>query len=205
MRIIKKEICEIIDSNNNLIGANNIPQNGSNLETQANKTTDYNQKVGTQPYRYDMLGRFGFTLFPFFEGENEKFSNNDELLKSISEFFMKVLEYYFKNPNKIKSDYRILSDKEDVDNEIRERIEKYWLKIIADVFESTLKEKNNKIDESSLIEDRVVDKKSENEISNKSKDNTIRNKNLTKIVDLINKKLEKNEIDKLINLLENND
>ena len=72
MKIKKKDLVEIIDSNGELIGSDDIPTNGSDLETQANNTTDYNAKVGTQPFRYDMLGRFGFTLMPFMEGKENQ-------------------------------------------------------------------------------------------------------------------------------------
>ena len=81
MKLTKGQIQEIIDSDGELIGVNDTPENGSNLETQANNTTDYNAKVGHQPYRYDMLGRFGFTLLPFFEGVE---AQDDPLLDEIA-------------------------------------------------------------------------------------------------------------------------
>jgi hypothetical protein len=48
----------------------------------------------------------------------------------------------------------------------------------------------------------VVDKKGEDEIASKSKDKEVQSKELEKIAGLINKKLDKQDIDKLINLLE---
>ena len=64
MKYKKKEINEIIDGHGDLIGADGIPNIEANADTQASHTSDYNAKVGTQPFRYDMLGRFGFTLMP---------------------------------------------------------------------------------------------------------------------------------------------
>ena len=66
-----KKLNEIVNGNDDLIGADDIPTNGSDLESQANHPTDYNVKTGQQPFRYDMLGRFGFTLLPFMEGEDK--------------------------------------------------------------------------------------------------------------------------------------
>ena len=54
--------------------------------------------------------------------------------------------------------------------------------------------------ESTMYEDKMVDKK-EDEMSTKSDDGEVREKKLEKIAGLINK-LEKQDIDKLINLLE---
>jgi hypothetical protein len=71
MKLKKKDIDEIINTNGELIGKEAIPTNGADLESQANNTTDYNAKIGQQPFRYDMLGRFGFTLMPFMEGEEK--------------------------------------------------------------------------------------------------------------------------------------
>ena len=58
-----------------------------------------------------------------------------------------------------------------------------------------------KIDESKVVEDKMVDKKSEDEISKKTEDNTIKDKKITQIAGLINK-LDQKDVDKLKNLLE---
>ena len=83
MEFKKKDLTEIIGSDGNLIGNNAIPTTGADLESQANNTTDYNAKVGVQPFRYDMLGRFGFTLMPFLEGKESQ--EQLELLKDLDE------------------------------------------------------------------------------------------------------------------------
>ena len=54
--------------------------------------------------------------------------------------------------------------------------------------------------EGKMIEDKILDKK-EDKMSTKSEDGEIKEKKLEKIAGLINK-LEKKDIDKLINLLE---
>ena len=108
MKIKKIHLFEIIDSNGELIGKNDVPSTGADLETGANNTTDYNSKIGQQPFRYDMLGRFGFTLLPFFEGKEDQ--GQKELLKDLAQLMhdkrTDVLRYYYKNPQLLKPDYR---------------------------------------------------------------------------------------------------
>ena len=206
MKIRKKEIMEVIDSNGELIGNNNIPTTGSDLESQANNTTDYNQKIGTQPYRYDMLGRFGFSLLPFMEGKEDQ-SQQDllyELSDLMHEKFAEVQEYYYRHPNKLKSDFRKSKDDDYKHDEECEKNDIYWakkaIKIFEKYFEKSMKNQE-KIDESKVVEDKMVDKKSEDEISKKTEDNTIKDKKITQIAGLINK-LDQKDVDKLKNLLE---
>ena len=212
MEIKKKDIDEIIDSNSELIGANDIPTHGSDLETAANNTSDYNQKVGTQPFRYDMLGRFGFTLMPFMEGEDKnqgqaEFEN--ELVDLMNERYVDLLGHYYRNPNDVKSDYRRYSK----DKEVSEEAMKYsveWadkiLKVVEKHFEKSLKNLDEQFQEnlveSKVLEDRMVTKK-EDEMTSKVDDREVTDKKLKKIAGLINK-LEDNDKNKLINLLEKN-
>ena len=209
MIFTKKKLAEIIDSNGDLIGSEDIPKNGADLESQASNTTDYNAKVGTQPFRYDMLGRFGFTLLPFFEGKENQ--GQVELLNDLAELaynrYMEILEYYYRNPNKLKSDYRIMSEKTfetqpDEKKEQNFKCAKNMIKTVEKHFEDAFKEPET-LDEANVVEDKVVDKKSEDEISNKSEDREVKGKQVEKIAGLINKKFDKEDIDKLINLLEN--
>jgi hypothetical protein len=208
MKIKKKDLLEIIDSNGELIGKNDIPQGGADKESQANGTTDVNAKIGMQPFRYDMLGRFGFTLLPFFEGKEnqEQIELMNDLAKLAYNRYMEILEYYYKNPNKLKSDYRMMSEKDfntqpDDKKEQNFKCAKNMIKTVEKHFEGAFKEPEN-IDEGKVAEDKVVDKRTEDEISKKSDNNDIKGKHLEKIAGLINKKLEKKDIDKLINLLE---
>jgi hypothetical protein len=214
MKITKKELNEIIDSNGDLIGNDDIPRSGSDMETQANGTTDQNVQKGNQPFRYDMLGRFGFTLLPFFEGEENQ--EQTELIKEVSNEFLELykefLEYYFRNPNKIKSDYRrIVQDGHHDDNQIfnfstnSQKI----IKIFEKHFEGSFKQPENldesAVSEEKVVEDKVIDKKSEDEMSKKGEDKEVREKQVEKIAGLINRKFDKGDIDKLINLLERKD
>jgi len=208
MIIKKKELQEIIDSNGELIGKSDTPSTGSNLETQANNTTDYNAKISQQPYRYDFLGRLGFTLMPFMEGKEnqEQLELLDDLAKLMYDKYVETLEYYYRNPNKLKPDFRLQTEKDfNTQPEDKKKIDIEWakkiMKIVEKHFENAFKEPDT-LDEAAVVEDKVVEKKAEDEISKKSEDKEVMVKQLEKIAGLINKKLEKKDIDKLINLLE---
>ena len=212
MKLIKREICEIVDGNGDLIGSDAIPKHGSDLDTQASHTTDYNMKIGTQPFRYDMMGRFGFTLLPFFEGKGETTENDliYELGELMYEKYLETIKYYYKNPNKLKSDYRkynkcdfssIPSNKKNIDIEWANKI----MVVVMNNFEKNFETKNNldenTIVEKDIVEDTLVDKLNDVELSNKDKSNDIIDKNIKTIAGLINK-MDKEDINKLINLLE---
>jgi len=149
-----------------------------------------------------MLGRFGFTMMPFMEGKEsqEQVELFTELINLMYDRYAEVIKFYYKNPNKLKSDHRKISDgTADPQKEVNVEYAKKIIEIIKKHFEKTLKPEN--IDESKVVEDRVIDKKSEDEISKKSNDNDIKEKQLKKIAGLINK-LDNGDINKLINLLE---
>lgn len=201
MKLKKKEISEIIDGHGDLIGTDDIPTHGSDLETQAKGTSTQNAKIGTQPFRYDMLGRFGFTLMPFMEGEEHN-ENQEELMGDLVDLmydkYLDVLKYYFKNPKKLKPDYR----KHVIDGNNPESTDKEWAKKTIEVFQKHFEkafEDSDTIDEAVLAE-KMVDRK-EDEIAEKSEDKELRDKKIKKIAGLINK-LEKKDIDDLINLIE---
>lgn len=205
MKFKKSELLEIIDSNGDLIGKNDVPATGSDLESAANNTTDVNAKIGTQPFRYDMLGRFGFTLMPFMEGKENQ--SQRDLLKDLAdlmhEIYVDIIRFYYKNPNKLKSDYRKLSEEnhssdcEKADNEWARKA----IKVVEKHFENAFK-KSETLDEATLLEDKMIVKKNEGEMGKKSEDNEITNKKLEKIADLIDR-LDKESKDKLKKLLEN--
>jgi len=202
----KKEIVEVINNDGDLIGQSNTPESGADLESQANNTTDYNSKIGPQPFRYDMLGRFGFTLLPFFEGK-EPNENQTEFLKDLealmNERYLDILKHYYRNPNQLKSDYR----KHVSDGEISAEAEKYnkeWTGKIINIIEKHFGKafKNPEtIDEGHFSEDKMIDKKSEKGITHKSDDKDVREKKLEKIAGLINK-LDKKDYNELVKLLE---
>lgn len=210
MEYKKKEIDEIINGNGELISNDDMPPNGSDLETAANNTTDYNAKVGTQPFRYDMLSRFGFTLMPFMEGEDKNQSQaelENDLVDLMNKRYVDILSHYFRNPKSIKPDYR----KHVTDSEISDESMKYsveWadkiIKVIEKHFEKSLKNLDEQFQEnlveSKVVEDKMVTK-SEDEMSKKSDDGEVSDKKIKKIAGLINK-LESKDKNKLINLLE---
>lgn len=206
MDIKKKDLNEIIGGNGDLIGNNAIPQFGSDLESQAGGTSDKNAKIGTQPFRYDMLGRFGFTLMPFMEGkENEEQTNLiSDLEELMYERYVEILKFYYKNPNKLKVDYRKISSGTDPRKEINTVYAKKIMKIIEKHFHEQFKNLDEQFHENlvegKVIDEKLVDKKN-NKLVDKSDDGEIRGKKIEKIAGLINK-LEKKDIDKLINLLE---
>lgn len=203
MEIKKKQLKEIIDGNGDLIGNNAIPTTGSDLETQAGGTTDKNQKIGQQPFRYDMLGRFGFTLMPFMEGKESEEQTNllNDLGNLMYDRYVEILKFYYKNPNKLKSDYRKIStDNIDPRPEINAKYAKKIMKIVEKHFEMAFKEPKQ-IDENIVVEDSVIEKKNENEITKKSDSKEVREKKIEKIAGLINK-LDKKDVNKIINLLE---
>ena len=210
MKLKKKDIDEIINTNGDLIGNDDIPSTGGDLESAANHTTDYNAKVGQQPFRYDMLGRFGFTLMPFMEGEDKNQGQvelEDDIIDLLNDRYLDILKYYYKNPQKLKSDYRKhVTDGEISDETTKENV--IWtnkvLKIIEKHFEDSIKNLDEQfkenIAESKVVEDKIV-KKVEDKMSTRSDDGEIGDKKIKKIAGLINK-LEKKDKNKLINLLE---
>lgn len=210
MELKKKDLLEIINGNGELIGQNDIPSTGGDLESAANNTTDYNAKIGQQPFRYDMLGRFGFTLMPFMEGvekNQEQQKLLDDLAKIMYEKYVESLEYFYKHPQQLKQEYRKKANNDitfETDDEEGKKTDYRWaekiIKVVQNHFENAFKEPEN-IDEGKVVEDKMVDKKAEDEISNKSEDGEVREKKIEKIAGLINK-LEKKDIDTLINLLE---
>lgn len=211
MKYKKKELYEVIDSHGELIGKNAVPTAGTDLETQAGKTTDYNYKVGMQPFRYDMLGRFGFTLLPFFEAEDKGDEKNEvieELAKFFYEDYMATLKHYYKNPKALQRDYRKKSEQDfDNDESTHHDYEKAAkvLDIIRPHLDKELKTLDENIkqelDENAFFEGKLMDSKKEDELSKKSEDGEVRGKKIEKIAGLINK-LDKDEITKIINLLE---
>jgi len=217
MEYKKKDIDEIIDGNGELIGNDAIPSVDANADTQAKHTSDYNAKVGTQPFRYDMLGRFGFTLMPFMEGEDkEKIFSSAEfmghpLTKELAEFLYdknkETLKRYYKNPKAMQNEYRQISPLEfddDESNQTQFRMAADILEILKPHLDDSLKQLDEQFKENlvegNVVEDKMV-KKKEDEMSTRSDVGDVREKKIEKIAGLINK-LEKQDIDKLINLLE---
>lgn len=202
MKFKKKDLMEIIDSNGDLIGKNDTPTSGADLETQANGTTDMNVKKGQQPFRYDMLGRFGFTMMPFMEGKEDKVEVFlSELAGLMHNRFVDLTNYYIKHPNMLKPDNRKAKEESVGHNEECEKRDVEGAKEIMKLVEKHFGKEPEAIDEAKVVEDKIMGKRGEDEISKKSEDKEVTNKKLEKIAGLINK-LDKKDIDKLKNLLE---
>ena len=198
------KITEIVNGDGELIGSNSTPESGSDLETVAKGTTDDNIKIAHQPYRYDMMARFGFLGMPFYEGVDGEDVIN-EIDEKVFEYVSESMKYYYKNPNKLKTGYRNIQNKKL--NEVPSNINEYVKNIsdgVLDVVENYFRKAfdKKKISESTVVEDKVISDKSEDEISKRSDDNDIKDKNINNIAGLISKKLDKNDINKLITLLE---
>ena len=223
-KIKKRDIMEVVDSYGDLIGKDDKPKHGADLESQASNTTDYNAKVFAQPFRYDMLGRFGFTMLPFFESEEEpeiddsKIQVLDDLAKLMYDKYKETLEYYFRNPNKLKSDFRLHSEVDfDSQPEEKKKIDYEWAKKIISLCDAHMNEvlSPEKVDatqkgtlaagakglKEGMVQEKVLKGKDEQELSKKSENKDIRDKKIKKIAGLINK-LDKKDVNDLINLLE---
>ena len=192
----KKEIDEIIDSNGDLIGIDDTPKSGSDLESQANGTTDHNIRIGTQPYSYDVMARFGFGLLPFFESiDNDK---HNELISNICtilfNFKVSVLKSYTKKINKLKGDYRKFSESDF--NSVSEKDQEDIIKYVKEIFINI-----SKNDDLKIVDENIVDVNNVDGLVTFSKDKEIREKKLEKIAGLINK-LPKKDVTNLVNLLE---
>jgi hypothetical protein len=160
--ITKETIKEIIDSSNNLIGTDDVPQTGPNKETQASKTTDYNAKIHGQNYKNDFLGRFGFY---FYESEGQ---DKPEIVEE--------LEFV-----------------------VGEAKAKEVMSTIKPFIEEALDSMGGIMSEANVVEDKLTNKKVDNDFVKKDKGDV--SDKLKRVADLLDK-LPKNELEKLINLLE---
>jgi hypothetical protein len=115
--------------------------------------------------------------------------------------YVELMKFYYKNPARLKSDYRKLVDgSADPNKEVNVEYAKKIIKIVEKHFQNAFKTPEN-LDESKVVEDKVIEKKKDTEFTKKSEDNDVREKKIEKIAGLINK-LDKKDINKLINLLE---
>jgi hypothetical protein len=125
-KIIKKLVNEIIDSNEDLIGTEDVPEVDNNSDSAAKGTTDMNVYKGHQNYRNNYASLLGF---------------------------------------------------------------------------SVLEQENN--DEEVIEEDKISDKKDDDKSINKENlNNDILDKKIGNIADILNKKFNKIQLNKLVNLLE---
>lgn len=171
----KKEIFEFIDKNNALIGTYDKPRFNKQVETQANKTTDYNVQVNGQNYGHDFLGRFGFYFYESTDGEVDV-KKIDKLIKII-EIVGEDLYEFFKT-NKI--------------NSLKNGYKKY--------VHSLKNQLQGMITESYVGEDKITDKQIIDDIKEEKNESELNDK-LDDIADILTK-INKNDLNKLIDLLE---
>ena len=157
----KQKIEELLDSDGNLIGTDDYPETGANLEGNANNTTDYNARVHGQNFKNDFLGRFGFY---FYESEGQE---KPEMVEE--------LEYV-----------------------VGETDTKKVLATIKPFVEEALDTMGGYLSEAKVVEDKISDKKTDNTIVKKKKTDMAK---VERVADLL-AKLPKNDLDKLMNLLE---
>lgn len=202
----KKNINEIIDSNDNLIGHDEEPENGNDLETRANRTTDFNARAHAQNFKNDFLGRFGFY---FYESE-DKGDNIPpivmDLAKLMYDKYIETLEHYAQNPEKLHKDMELHSEVDFTTQPEDSREHDFeWAWDILDVvnkhYEGEAEGDTDAVNEEKVLEDTLQDKKDNKELKDKKEDNALKSKKIEDVADLLNK-LPKNEKDKLIKLLE---
>lgn len=196
MKISKEKIEEIIDGDGNIIGDIDKPSVSPDKETQADKTTDYNAKVHGQNFKNDFLGRFGFH---FYESDGDNTNVEDMLAKIMYEKYKETLDWYYKNPDKIESDWKLHQSTtfEDQPEDSREH-DYEWA---SDILKALAPHIKKDLNEGTVVEDKIKDKKDDKWISSKKKDNDIIDKKMKKVADLLDKLSDK-EIDKLITVLE---
>ena len=207
MKILNKQkLNEVVDTHGDLIGADAVPHTGSNIETAANGTTDDNVKIGTQPFRYDMLGRFGFTMMPFYEsvGDNDRLGLVNIIGKFVYENNLNMLKYYHKYPNKLQPDFRKKSKVkfESLNDEDAEELIPMVNKLLNDISPYLNKQVKN-IEEAKVVEDKILLNRIDNEFKKKdeNKNSDVLDSKIKKVADLINKMNIDNK-NKLIDLLE---
>jgi hypothetical protein len=193
----KSQIEEIIDQNGNLIGSDDNPKTGKDLETMANRTTDYNAKVHGQNYKNDFLGRFGFY---FYESKEDASKLQDALAMIFYEKFRETLKYYKENPKELEADYTKHFGSEVKKDKMIDDTDHRWAEKVMDVIEPHLKKK---LDEGKVDEEKLLDKKKKNrgEIKDKKSDDHEIPAKVKKVADVLSK-LPKKQLDQLINLLE---
>lgn len=172
----KKEINELIDKNNALIGTKDKNEYIEDVETQSNRITDYNSIVHGQNFGHDFLGRFGFYFYEN-DGDNVNVKEIDK--------FIRIL--------KTLKDDMFLFFKENNINNFKFGFDKY--------IKSVKKQLNGLINESNLFEDKIQKNKDDEELLFDKKNETEFTDNVKNVAELLSK-LSKNDVNQLITLLE---
>lgn len=161
-------IKEVLDKNLNLSVDNDKPVAGDNLETMADKTTDYNVGVGRQNYNDNFMGQFGSY---FFEDDSDKHSTKliDVFAKQQFERYKEILNYFIKNISKENIlEWKKSASKKFEDLSDKEKESDYkWANKNVEVLMKYLKEQHDGIEEKKMNEDIVT--KNDNDLILKDK------------------------------------
>lgn len=195
----KKDIHEIIDSDDNLIGTESKPEASNNATTMANGTTDQNALMHGQNFKNDFLGRFGFTFFAESE-ENDDGNLREKIAKIMYGKYLQSLDYYHENPDKLKSDYELHLSGEDIDfDDNMNDVDYEWADAILKIIDPHMKDQ---IDESTVSEEKILDKGKKNTGMNKDRDDDRElNSKAKRVADLIDK-LPKEDQEKIKKIME---
>lgn len=173
----KGKIQEMLDSDNNLIGSDDMPQNNPN-QIKADGTTDHNAAIGHQHYTNDFLGRFGFY---FYESEDSEGGN---LLTEIAKLKYAELQNFIKQLGKNPKEYGELRKLiEKPFEELSEEESKYSYDFANEVLQilkknskpATSEPKEKSLDEAEIhkiIED-IINQKKDTSMSFKKTDNDL--------------------------------
>jgi hypothetical protein len=187
----KKDINEIIDGDDNLIGTETTPPTGGNKETMANNTTDYNAKVHGQNFKNDFLGRFGFFGF---ESEEDIKDVEEKIAKMMYGKYLQSLDYYHSNPDKLKSDYELHLSGDNIDfSGNMKDVDHEWADAIMKVVKPHMKDQ---IDEGQVSEEKILDKdrkKKKDALKKEKDDDHELNYKAKRVADLIDKLPEKDK------------
>jgi len=142
----KHQIDEIIDDTDSIIGTDDSPTGGSNLETYSgHKTTDQNAQSSHQNYRNDFVGRFGWG---FYEGEEK---SDDKVIQEKEEEPDKIIDEAVVEDIVDKSTDKSVMDK----TEKQELLDKK-LQSVADKLSKLKKDELNKL--INLVEIKIKNK-----------------------------------------------
>jgi len=196
MKIKKKQIEEILDKDGNIIGNNSVPEFDLNTNSGAHGTTDQNAGMLAQNFKNDFLGRFGFYYYE--DSKQETPEVVKDIAKAAYKKFGKILNHYKNDYKKLRADLEKFnsdsSKPEKSDIEFAYEI----MSVIKPHMEKAFDSENKKLNEGEIVEDKITEKKIDKSVFEKKEENDLK---LKQVADLLNK-LPKNELDKLMNLLE---
>lgn len=192
----KKDINEIIDGDDNLIGNSGTPPTGSNKETEANGTTDQNAVMHGQNFKNDFLGRFGFW---YYESEEEVSSLKEKIAKMMYGKYLQTLDYYNQYPDKLKSDHEKHLSGEEIDFEGNmNSVDHEWADEIMKLIKPFIKDQ---IDENADLKEDLVEPKDKENLKKEKDDDRELNAKAKRVADLIDKLPEKDR-EKIKKILE---